>query len=640
MSQSPNNGNLNQQSFYGQARPSNPPSSLVANGSPNPNAASPMMGVRSPLASYNSATAAGSSTPNRPQQFNPAQLAQLTDFHQRQQAVLAAQVQRAQAQGIRPNIQALQQAMQQRMQNQQSQQQQNAFQQGLQAPNTSMTPQRLHAMIQHLTPQQLQQLQAVRPPAAPTQPPVAVQSITPQQLQTTMQPSVTPQQLQQLAQPSQAPPTANPAHQRPISQNQPALNPALLTATKAYTSSSVPPLPSNTARPSVPVTEAFSPVPESVPRQPSPEKGPTKPEAAKQRSTSPAKIKQAGRRSTSPDKKVKEEKKEDATKTDADKRATDKPKKPRRPARPKGDGEKKPRTKKQKDKETGDATPTVFFSAPEPTSKDGQASGDIRERAEAAGQKEADKVPKVTEPRSTESAVRASPAPPVPSAAAAASYPTEPRRRKEELMRGTMRNEIARLMYGAGDVAEPDVDTVDYMEDMVVEFLADLCRPAPPIRSNPSAQRQPVPMSFDILRHRLSSSSAMSKYLERFDRMVYMSEALKSAKNIANPTPHELIASVGADFLELDDDGKPTHGGSGGQQRSSTKRSALVDGEGGLRKKGRPLKPPGEKRKPGPQKGWKLNRDPNTLPTRRAVLKDPNAPKRKYVRKVGGKKEV
>jgi hypothetical protein len=29
-------------------------------------------------------------------------------------------------------------------------------------------------------------------------------------------------------------------------------------------------------------------------------------------------------------------------------------------------------------------------------------------------------------------------------------------------------------MYGCGDVASPDVDTVDYMEDLVVEFLSDL----------------------------------------------------------------------------------------------------------------------------------------------------------------------
>ena len=31
-------------------------------------------------------------------------------------------------------------------------------------------------------------------------------------------------------------------------------------------------------------------------------------------------------------------------------------------------------------------------------------------------------------------------------------------------------------MYAAGDVVDPDMDSVDFMEDMVVEFLADLVR--------------------------------------------------------------------------------------------------------------------------------------------------------------------
>ncbi|WWD17109.1 hypothetical protein CI109_101546 [Kwoniella shandongensis] len=641
MSFNPNN--VNQQGIYGQARPNNLPSNVVANGSPNPSTPSPMMGVRPPLSTYNSATAPGTPTPNRPHQFNPAQLAQLTDFHQRQQAALAAQVQRAQAQGIaRPNIQAMQLAMQQRMQSQQTQQQQAAFQQILQASSTqSITPQQLQAMAQHVTPQQLQQLQAVKQFMTPQQMQSSSSGITPQQLQAPAQ-SITPQQLQQLASSSpQIRPSPSLNQQRPISQS--ALNPALLAATHVATSTVTPP-PSNTVRPPVPVTQAFAPTPESIPRQVSPEKTETKPKVTEKRSVSPvkedkkAKAKDGARRSASPAKKGKEEKKEDVTKaesTDKDKPAAEKPKKPRRPAKPKGDGEKKPRTKKPKEpkeKESGDTTPTVFFTAPETASKDAPTANDNGEPADKSVQSDAEKGSKVAEVKLADSVVKAAPAPPV---TVPTSHPVESRRRKEELMRGTMRNEIARLMYGAGDVAEPDVDTVDYMEDMVVEFLADLCRPSPPIRPTPTSQRQPIPMSFDVLRHRLSSSPAMGKYLERFDRMVYMSEALKSAKNIANPTPHELIASVGADFLELDDDGKPTAGGGGGGGQR-TKRSAGQDGgDEAHRKKARPLKLPGEKRKPGPQKGWKLNRETNGLQSRRPVIRDPNAPKRKYVRKVG-----
>jgi hypothetical protein len=49
-----------------------------------------------------------------------------------------------------------------------------------------------------------------------------------------------------------------------------------------------------------------------------------------------------------------------------------------------------------------------------------------------------------------------------------------PARRREDGMRGTMRSEIARLMYASGDVENPDTDTIDYMEDLVVDWLADL----------------------------------------------------------------------------------------------------------------------------------------------------------------------
>jgi len=54
------------------------------------------------------------------------------------------------------------------------------------------------------------------------------------------------------------------------------------------------------------------------------------------------------------------------------------------------------------------------------------------------------------------------------------SHTPVPARRREDGMRGTMRSEIARLMYASGDVENPDTDTIDYMEDLVVDWLADL----------------------------------------------------------------------------------------------------------------------------------------------------------------------
>ncbi|OCF32942.1 hypothetical protein I316_05279 [Kwoniella heveanensis BCC8398] len=238
----------------------------------------------------------------------------------------------------------------------------------------------------------------------------------------------------------------------------------------------------------------------------------------------------------------------------------------------------------------------------------------------------------------------ADPRAPEAKAATAAVASAEARSRKHEGMRGSMRNEIARLMYGAGDVPEPDVDTVDYMEDMVTEFLADLCRPIQPMRLQLNMLHQPVPLSFDVVRHRLASTPHMSKYLERYDHMVYMSDVLKSHRRIANPNLNDLVETVGNDYLGLDDDnnGHGTSGSGGGAGRKRAGEAGENGAAVGERKRGRmmnpnrPLKLPGEKRKPGPQKGWKLNRDPDSIQPRRQTTGDPNAPKRKYMRKSGG----
>lgn len=170
-----------------------------------------------------------------------------------------------------------------------------------------------------------------------------------------------------------------------------------------------------------------------------------------------------------------------------------------------------------------------------------------------------------------------------------------------------MRGEIARLMYASGDVPEPDVDSVDYMEDMVVEFLADLCRPVPPIRPNTNAPRQPQPLSADILRHRLASHSYLKKYLERWDDMTYMWAELQQSKRVAAPSHADLIQSVGKLFLGLDEEQAAAAG---------TKRRA-PDAADGDKKRGRPPKPPEERKKPGPKKGWKKNLDPNAPPKKR-----------------------
>ncbi|WRT66570.1 uncharacterized protein IL334_003529 [Kwoniella shivajii] len=636
MSQFPNN-NYNQQ-FLGQSIPNVNLNNVNLNngnpiGSPNlANTPSPMIGVRPPIPNYNSPTA--SPTPNRSLQFNASQLASLTDFHQRQQALVAIQQAQQQARSQvqnqgqpatlgqaqpRPNLQAMQQVLQQRLQ---AQSQQNVLQFLQTNGNGNLN--------QHsITPSQLQ----TPPPLGHLRP---SNTVVPQQ---TIQQSIPP---------------------RPISQN-PAFNPALLNAVKIASNPIPIPTsisssqPSNTVpRPVVPLTQTFTPPSEAVPKTSSPPKADssqsgTADKEGKKDENEKEKPKEKKKR---PPKKKKEKPSEELDKDKSDKAeekkdqaeaATPTADKPVRPKKPRTEEEKAKRAEARRrkvaaDKEkaaaaaaaaaatssqqNGDDDSGVFTAGPTtPAIKDSTASVvNTAKQPEASKDKESKKD---AEFKSSEPKVVAPAAPVLLTS-------TETRSRRQEGMRGSMRNEIARLMYGAGDVAEPDIDTVDYMEDMVVEFLADLCRPIPPLRPAQQSQPIPVPISFDMIRHRLSTSTSMNKYLERFDHMVYMSEILKAHRRIANPNLNDLVETVGNDYLGLDD--QPTGSKRGGGDEEDGAR---------LKKRGRPntklkpLKDKSEKRKPGPQKGWKLNRDPNLPSSRRSQFSQHNVPKRKYQRKPG-----
>ncbi|EIW70511.1 hypothetical protein TREMEDRAFT_56607 [Tremella mesenterica DSM 1558] len=165
-----------------------------------------------------------------------------------------------------------------------------------------------------------------------------------------------------------------------------------------------------------------------------------------------------------------------------------------------------------------------------------------------------------------------------------------------------MRNEITRLMYGAGDVEEPDMDSVEYMEDLLVDFFSDLCRPLHPIRSTTATLHQAVPLTSGIIRHRLSSSSStnMRKYLNRFDEMLYMSGEIARSKRILQPSNADLIATVGNGFLELEDDGDRPRKRMGRPPKGKDEHGNKIE------KKKKDWRE-GERKKPGPAKGWKAN---------------------------------
>ncbi|KAK4688509.1 hypothetical protein P7C73_g1614, partial [Tremellales sp. Uapishka_1] len=169
----------------------------------------------------------------------------------------------------------------------------------------------------------------------------------------------------------------------------------------------------------------------------------------------------------------------------------------------------------------------------------------------------------------------------------------EIRKRRDDGMRGSMRGEISRLMYAAGDVVEPDIDSVDYMEDLVVDFLADLCRPVAPIRANQHSILQSVPLTAPIIRHRLSHPT-LKKYADRFDHMLYMSTELATSRRVAAPNNHDLIELAGKAYLGLDEPASP-------DKKTRKKKGVGADGK--------ELTGPKEKVKPGPKKGWKRERE-------------------------------
>ncbi|WWC69993.1 uncharacterized protein I206_103937 [Kwoniella pini CBS 10737] len=651
MSQYPNN--FNAQAFFGQSQSApalngNANANGTASPNPNMNTPSPMMGSIRPsaLQNFNNSPVA-SPTPNRPLQFNSSQLASLTDFHQRQQALLAvqqAQAQaRAQGQNVnvpvgqgqpRPNLQAMQQILHQRLQ---AQQQQNALQNFLQNANQNQT------QNQVITPAQLQAQAQAQIQAQTQTPPLPLGHLVP----STISPQAKP----------------NPTPPKPLTQN-PAFNPALLNAAKiaqntlnisnpsfslnlsqtlpsgssAQQSNNIPTKPAN-----IPLTQTFVPPPDAI-RPPSPVKTDTKAADKMDKADGGEKKDEKEKEKKKRPKKKKEKKEDEKDKEKADDKEKGKDKdddkdsnaptpsaeKPVKPKKPRTEEEKARRAEARRKKiaadrekaaaaaaaakTNGEGDEGVFSAAP--TANDATPSGEGTNGTKVGEEKDA-KEPelKPIEPK----AVLATPA-----------VAPETRSRRQEGMRGSMRNEIARLMYGAGDVPEPDIDTVDYMEDMVTEFLADLCRPIPPLRPTLTSQPLPVPLSFDVIRHRLKTP-AYGKYLERFDHMVYMSEILKQHRRIANPNLNDLVETVGNDYLGLDDPSANPNG---------LKRSGEGDEEGRTKKRGRPnsqkvLKDKSEKRKPGPQKGWKLNRDPNA-PSLKRLIPGMGAigQKRKYIRKI------
>jgi len=95
--------------------------------------------------------------------------------------------------------------------------------------------------------------------------------------------------------------------------------------------------------------------------------------------------------------------------------------------------------------------------------------------------------------------------------------------RKQSTFKGLFAKELRNLMYGFGDDRNPANDTVNVMEEILVEYIVDVCQTALAPGKNKSR------LSIEDLR-RVLSRPADAKKLARVEELLFMQEEIKRAR--------------------------------------------------------------------------------------------------------------
>jgi len=82
--------------------------------------------------------------------------------------------------------------------------------------------------------------------------------------------------------------------------------------------------------------------------------------------------------------------------------------------------------------------------------------------------------------------------------------------------------ELKNLMYGFGDDRNPANDTVNVMEEMLIEYITDVCQTA-------TGESKRARLSIEDLRRALSRP-ADAKKLARMEELLFMQEDIKRAR--------------------------------------------------------------------------------------------------------------
>ncbi|KAL0084591.1 transcription initiation factor IID, 18kD subunit-domain-containing protein [Phycomyces blakesleeanus] len=99
---------------------------------------------------------------------------------------------------------------------------------------------------------------------------------------------------------------------------------------------------------------------------------------------------------------------------------------------------------------------------------------------------------------------------------------TGPGRRKT-VRKGMFAKDLKLLMYGFGDVQNPAADSIAVMDDLVIDYITEMCLKASKVAENRGKVR------VEDFKHILRKDA---KKLARVEELIYMSEDIRRAKQL------------------------------------------------------------------------------------------------------------
>lgn len=95
--------------------------------------------------------------------------------------------------------------------------------------------------------------------------------------------------------------------------------------------------------------------------------------------------------------------------------------------------------------------------------------------------------------------------------------------RRKTVRKGMFSRDLKLLMYGFGDVANPAADSIAVMDDLVIDYITEMCQKASGVAENRGKVR--VEDFKFVLRKD-------AKKLARVEELLYMSEDIRRAKQL------------------------------------------------------------------------------------------------------------